>query len=307
MTGPPAQPRLCGLPEIRTEGLVLVDKPVGPTSHAIVQEVRRLLGASRAGHGGTLDPFASGLLIIAAGRATRLLRFLSSAAKTYIGDVKLGFSTDTDDATGRPLGEACIVNISSAQIEAAVGKLSGAIEQIAPAFSARKHEGVRHYRLARQGKNVPRKPFPAQVAWRSVQRPEVDLVRIEVTVTAGTYIRALARDLGTLLGCGGHLVTLRRTTSGPFHVGDAISLPSTPPAMRSALYPVEAIPLGIPTITLDPSECRMVRFGRCVPVRVDTEGGWVRLLDENGGFLALAEADTSLPEGPPTLRPRVVF
>src|SRR5438093_123730 len=149
----------------RIDGMLLVDKPQGPTSHDIVASVRRSLGAVRCGHAGTLDPFASGLLVLAVGRVTRMIRFLAGDEKTYEGLVRLGFGTDTDDRTGRPLGEARPVDFTGEDLARAVARLEGDFEQVGPAYSARKHQGVRHYRLARRGRDVPRRAARVRVEW----------------------------------------------------------------------------------------------------------------------------------------------
>jgi tRNA pseudouridine55 synthase len=254
-----------------TEGLLLVDKPEGPTSHDIVGSVRRALGGLRCGHAGTLDPFATGLLVVAVGRATRLLRFLERADKTYSGLIRLGWRTTTDDRTGIRLGEVLAVEATDEAIARAAAALEGDLMQLPPAFSARKHEGVRHYRLARRGRAVPLKESPVTIRWLACERLARDLVRCHVRVSAGTYIRALARDFGALLGCGGHLEALRRTGSGPFRVEDALAVPAgrgeAPAADRlaRATIPIDEIPLGLPARKLTEEEARAVEAGRPIP------------------------------------------
>lgn len=299
------------------EGLLLVDKPEGPTSHDIVQAVRKAVGISRAGHAGTLDPFASGLLVVGLGRATRLLRFLSAADKVYEGTIRLGVRTDTDDLTGRPLGEPRPVGFREADLAEASGRLTGAFEQLPPVYSARKHLGVPHYRLARKGHEAPRRPVVVRVRWHELRRVDSETLFLRVTVSAGTYIRALARDLGEALGCGGHLVSLRRVASGDLRVEEALAFPRPVEEMKDAVRPVEAIPLGLPTITLGPEERSRVGSGAAVPAPESSpsieNGGWVRLLDGTGAFVGLAEIDPQHPEDGseeprrPLLRPRLVW
>src|SRR5262245_22745115 len=301
----------------RADGLLLVDKPEGPTSHDIVAFVRRALGA-RCGHAGTLDPFASGLLVIGAGKATRLLRFLSGADKTYEGTIRLGVATDTDDATGRPLHETRPAIFSDTELAAAVAAQTGAFDQIPPGYSARKQDGVPAYRLARRGEVSSRPPSRVRVVWEECRREGADLLRVRLTVSAGTYIRAIARDLGAALGCGGHLAALRRTRSGPFRVEDAVLVPvervrTRRPVQRAAdgprpahepmdgprralqasLLPLEAIPFGLPSETLSEEDVRRVRSGAILarPGGLGSPSGYVRLLGAEGTLVAVAEAE----------------
>jgi tRNA pseudouridine55 synthase len=315
--------RLNGLAaDLRTaDGLLLVDKPEGPTSHDAVEAVRRELGGIRAGHAGTLDPFASGLLVVALGRATRLLRFLSATAKTYEGEILLGVATDTDDRTGKPLPNALRVGEdpdparpTDGAIEEAITALSGEIDQIPPLYSARKHEGVRLYRLARAGLQVPRSPARAFVTWRSVERRSADRLSFVVTVSAGTYVRALARDLGERLGCGAHLLTLRRTTSGAFSVADATPPSTGRDALLAAVQPIDSIPLGMRTIAIDEETARQVRNGRTFAIPDGEAGGaersgpeWVRLVDRADRLVAIAEIERPDGSSPEAVHPRIVF
>jgi len=326
-----------------TDGLLLVDKPEGPTSHDVVEAVRRALAGARCGHAGTLDPFASGLLVIGTGKATRLLRFLSGADKSYEGTIRLGVATDTDDRTGRPLHEPRPVDFTEAVLGKALAAQSGAFDQLPPGFSARKQGGVPSYRLARRGQEPPRTPSRVRVSWDECRREEPGLLRIRLTVSAGTYIRAIARDLGDALGCGGHLETLRRTGSGLFRIADAVRLPEPFSALRrprlgpasrgpsatskeealaseslqtlagalqAGLIPPEAIPLDLPSETLSGDETRRIRTGGVVsrgggaPASREA-AGFVRLLGPEGDLVAIAEAEAS-GDGR-LLRPRIVL
>ena len=295
----------------RRDGLLLLDKPEGPTSHDVVFAARRLLGGARTGHAGTLDPFASGLLVVAVGRATRLLRFLARADKTYEGTIAFGVATDTDDRTGSPLGEARPASFSENDLAAALEALSGEFEQIPPAFSARKHEGVPHYRLARKGLGAPRRPATARARWLEVERPEAGTIRFRMTVSAGTYVRAIARDLGEALGCGAHLDSLRRVASGPFRIEEAVPYPAPAELLFGALRPLEEIPLDLPTLSLDPEACRTIGHGGAVPLPAEPElpaaPSWVRLLDPAGRLIGVAEVSSGSAEATPLLRPRVVL
>jgi tRNA pseudouridine55 synthase len=207
------------------DGIVLVDKPAGWTSHDVVARMRRLLGTRKVGHGGTLDPMATGLLVIAAGKATRLLTYYSGADKTYAATVRLGESTVTDDAEGEVTASADASEVAESAIIAAIAALRGEILQRPSAVSAIKVDGQRSYARVRSGEDVE---LPARPV--TVSRFDVLAVRrggrfldldVEVTVSSGTYVRALARDLGSALGVGGHLIALRRTRIGGIDVDDA--------------------------------------------------------------------------------------
>jgi len=200
----------------------LVAKPVGPTSHDVVDMVRRALGEQRVGHLGTLDPFAAGLLVVVVGRATRLAAYAAAWTKAYDGVMRLGVTTDTDDATGAVLKTEA-VDVTAQQLGAALAQFRGGYEQRPPAYSAVKIAGERAYRRARRGELV--EPAP-----RRVEIGELDLVeftgtdvRFRATVGGGTYLRSLARDVGAALGCGAHLVTLRRTAVGPLRLIEAVA------------------------------------------------------------------------------------
>ncbi len=209
-------------------GLLLVDKPSGWTSHDVVAKIRKLAGTRRVGHAGTLDPMATGVLVVGVGKATRLLGYLSLAEKEYAATIRLGQTTDTDDADGAVIGSVPVITVGDAELQRAVGALTGRITQVPPDVSAIKVGGQRSYRLARAGQ-------PPELAARTVTvrefaveavRPAREVVDVDarVTCSSGTYVRALARDLGAALGVGGHLTALRRTRVGPYLVGQARTL-----------------------------------------------------------------------------------
>ncbi len=206
-------------------GLLIVDQPAGWTSHDVVARVRRLAGTRRVGHAGTLDPMATGVLVVGVGKATRLLGHLSLTEKEYRATIVLGQATDTGDAEGTVISRSRASELSLAQVRAAAGPLTGEISQVPPAVSAIKVDGARAYRLARAGQ-APALP-PRSVTVHSFRlcsaRPDADLLKVEAEVacSSGTYIRALARDLGDSLGVGGHLSMLRRTRVGPYRLADA--------------------------------------------------------------------------------------
>jgi tRNA pseudouridine55 synthase len=206
------------------DGILLVDKPAGPTSHDVVHRIRRASGERRIGHTGTLDPRATGLLPLVLGRATRLASRLTAQRKTYEAVIRLGFSTDTDDADGQPLSDAVPVTADEAAIRAAIRSFVGAIDQVPPKHSAKKVGGERAYALARRDEDVRLCPVPVTVFEIETLGGTADQLHLRVTASSGFYVRALARDLGAALGCGGHLASLRRTVIGRFHVAMALPL-----------------------------------------------------------------------------------
>jgi tRNA pseudouridine55 synthase len=209
-------------------GLIIVDKPQGWTSHDVVAKIRKLAGTRRVGHAGTLDPMATGVLIVGVEKATRLLGHLALTEKEYTGTIRLGQTTDTDDGDGAVTGFVPAVNVSEEELHRAVSGLTGEIQQVPPGVSAIKVAGQRSYRLARAGAAPQLAARPVTVSAFAVEavRRAGDLVDVDVRVrcSSGTYIRALARDLGAALGVGGHLTALRRTRVGPYQVDQAATL-----------------------------------------------------------------------------------
>jgi tRNA pseudouridine55 synthase len=205
-------------------GFIVVDKPSGMTSHDVVNIVRRLTGQKRAGHTGTLDPFATGVLPLALGEATKAIQFLDEACKEYRAVMKLGETTDTQDCTGNPIDQGEWRTITTDDLIRVVSAFTGRISQLPPMFSALKHKGVPLYKLARRGDEVIREKRDIEVFSLVIERIELPLVAFTVRCSRGTYVRTLAHDMGGELGCGAHLVSLQRTASGPFHLGGALSL-----------------------------------------------------------------------------------
>jgi tRNA pseudouridine55 synthase len=276
---------------------VLVDKPAGPTSHDVVQRVRRVLHTRAAGHTGTLDPFATGLLVVLLGRATRLARFVEAAAKTYLATARLGLATDTDDATGTPVGPvADLSGVTERRVREALAGFAGEQRQRPPRYSAKHVDGERSYRLARRGVAVD----PAETTV-TVHRIEVvrwdspDLV-FRATVSPGTYIRALARDLGERLGVGAHLTALRRESIGELRVEDAVPLERLD---LTAVRPARAVLGHLPALELDEPGRVAVSHGRALPGGTGDRGD-VALLHA-GELVAVARA------GDGWLRPSVVL
>ncbi|MGH7521957.1 MAG: tRNA pseudouridine(55) synthase TruB [Gemmatimonadales bacterium] len=198
-------------------------KPAGPTSHDVVDMVRRALGEQRVGHLGTLDPFAKGLLVLVVGRATRLAPFAADWPKAYEGVIRLGVTTDTDDATGAIVATAPWTGVTPAQLADVIGRFRGGYEQRPPAYSAVKIEGERAYRRARRGEAVSPEPRSVEIRELEIVEAAVPDLQFRATVSAGTYLRSLARDIGAALGCGAHLTALRRTAVGPLPLADAVA------------------------------------------------------------------------------------
>lgn len=283
-----------------TEGLLLVDKPGGLTSHDVVSRVRRLARTRKVGHAGTLDPMATGLLVLGIGKATRLLTYLVGADKTYTATIRLGQATTTDDADGDVTAGAG-AEISAERISQEVAQLTGAIEQVPSAVSAIKVDGKRAYARVRAGEQVELRARPVTIheftllATRQTASDEgtpVTDVDVRVRCSSGTYVRALARDLGDLLGVGGHLSALRRTHVGPFAVADAMELPGAgeeaQPLVEPSLLPLpEALKAAFPIRHADESEARALSYGQHIPASQTPEITGV--LGPDGRALALVE------------------
>jgi tRNA pseudouridine55 synthase len=285
------------------EGVLPVDKPAGPTSHDVVARARRTLGIRRIGHTGTLDPFASGLLLLCLGRATRLAEYLTGQPKSYVATLRLGRETDSDDLTGSPLDEPLDVSgISAAAVERALTPLRGPIRQLPPRFSAKKVAGERAYRVARRGDEPGLTPVPVTVhrlELLSFQPPDVVL---EMEVSSGTYVRALGRDLGRALGVGAHLRELRRTRIGELGVEGALSLAALEDAAAVAealLTPLQAL-AGLPRLEVGAEERRRLAQGQGIGVPEGIPPGPVAV-HQGAELLAVGEAEGGV------LRPRKVF
>ncbi len=205
-------------------GLLVLDKPGGMTSHDVVARVRRATGEQSVGHLGTLDPMATGVLPLLLGRYTRLAQFFSAAGKAYTGTIRFGFATDTWDAEGQPVGAAGAATPALETVQAAALRFVGRIEQIPPPFSAKKVQGKPAYKLARQGKTPELKPVPILVDEFTIEALDGDLARFRARISAGGYVRSIAHELGRALGCGAHLASLRRTAAGPFTLDRALTL-----------------------------------------------------------------------------------
>lgn len=256
------------------DGILLVDKSNGPTSHDVVAKVRRLAGQPRIGHGGTLDPFATGLLVLVLGRATRLAALHQGGAKRYEATFSFGGATTTDDLDGEKIlssGPAA----TRERVEALLPRFRGALEQVPPSHSAKRTDGVRAYERARAGEIVELAPRAVEVTRFEItmwdeSHPEEPLMGAVLDVSSGTYIRAIARDLGAALGCGAHLVALRRIGSGPFNVAQAHTMEAIAEAalggsLTQLLLPLDAGIEVIPAITLGELGTDLLRDGAAIP------------------------------------------
>jgi len=298
-----------------TDGLLLVDKPGGWSSHDVVARSRRLCGTRKVGHAGTLDPMATGLLVLGVGKATRLLTHLVGCDKDYDATIRLGESTITDDAEGKVTASVPVTDLDPGRLAAAVARLTGDVQQVPSSVSAVKVDGKRSYHRVRSGEDVDLPARPVRVARFDVLAtrsatgasgvPVLD-VDVRVTVSSGTYVRALARDLGTDLGVGGHLVALRRTRVGGFDLADARPLDDLTAAFeRGEEMPVvplvDAATAAFPTRRLDEAEARALGYGQRIPSAQPGRSDVVAAVSPDGTLVALLDESRS------TAKARVTF
>jgi tRNA pseudouridine55 synthase len=297
----------------QVDGVLVVDKPTGPTSHDVVSVGRRSLGTSKVGHTGTLDPMATGVLVLVIGRATRLARYMSGDVKVYEAQVTFGRATDTYDALGTTTHETGQRPGRDA-LAAALAAFTGPIVQTPPAYSAKKIAGQAAYKLARRDEAVL--PAPVTVTVHALELIAYDdgVATLSVQVSSGFYVRSLAHDLGTQLATGAHLSALRRTRSGAFHLGEALSWESLVgggPAARAAVLPIDRLLPDIPAVTLAPAEVARVKHGQTVQAVLapGLTGPTLRLLDEGGRLVGMAEASPqpATSVAPSVLRPVVIL
>jgi tRNA pseudouridine55 synthase len=302
---------------VTLDGLLLVDKAPGCTSHDVVQQVRRALRQKRIGHCGTLDPDATGLLLLTLGQATRLTRFLIHAPKVYEGVIRFGVATDTYDASGRVVAERPLDGLTDAEIDAGMARFVGTFEQTLPAFSARKLGGVRFYELARRGEEVPETTKEVTVAEFVRTGPlEEGRVPFRLACSSGTYARALAHDLGAALERGAHLAALRRAEIGPFGVESALAVGeierrrAASEPLGAAWYPLERIPLPFPDLVVDAQQERRLRSGQTVLAHgiPGQLGDWLRIADRRGALVAVGTVSDRVGAGAVVVvQPRIVF
>jgi tRNA pseudouridine55 synthase len=320
---------------IPMDGVLIINKPVGLTSHDVVARVRRILSERRVGHTGTLDPFATGVLVILVGRATRLAQFLSGADKEYEAVIRFGYATDTGDLTGtRKCDVQPATNLHNEQavqvpfftpdeIESALAKLRGEIDQIPPMYSAKKVKGRKLYELARAGEEIKRQPVRIIIhEFEALQNGNELLTRhedgcadleVRVVCSAGTYVRALAEDLGRQLASPAHLVALKRTRAGDFKIENALSLEELQDrvagnTLESSLIPLDAALSRLQFVHLIGAAADRVRHGMLMQIEAAQSAGWrdgeeVRMRDEDGNLLAVGVFDRASE----TLHPKVVL
>ncbi|MDQ3254084.1 MAG: tRNA pseudouridine(55) synthase TruB [Acidobacteriota bacterium] len=314
--------------DVSINGIAIIDKPVGWTSHDVVARARRLLNERRIGHTGTLDPFATGVLVLLIGRATRLAPFFAQAEKEYEAVVRLGYATETGDLTGtpRPASHAFVdcAAWSDVEIEAVIKSLRGEHAQVPPMYSAKKVKGQKLYELARQGKVIERAPVPVTIhEFETVRQADGALLRrddeaacdlsVRVVCSAGTYVRVLAETLGERLGVGAHLAALRRTRAGAFHIANAIDVEMLGEVRGDSdrikgiiLSPAAALH-ELPSVHLTGDAVRRVRHGAMI--RVDeSQPPWadatlIRMHDEQGELIAVGMYEATSGQ----LRPRMML
>jgi tRNA pseudouridine55 synthase len=272
------------------DGALLLDKPLGLSSNRALQEAKKLLGAKKAGHAGTLDPLATGLLLILVGEATKFAGPMLDADKEYLATVKLGVTTSTADAEGAVLEERP-VHVSAEQVAAALGRFRGTIEQLPPMHSALKRDGVPLYQLARAGRTVERRARRIEIHELELLQCAPPILELRVRCSKGTYIRVLAEDIGAALGTGAHLAALRRTGSGRFHVRDAATLEElrVMPNRRSALLPLRVLLEGLPSAELDAAAETRLRNGQSLKIS-GLEEGLCALYRADGAVIGLGQA-----------------
>ena len=304
------------------DGVLVIDKPAGITSHDVVARSRHILHERRIGHTGTLDPFATGVLVILLGKGTRLAQFLSGVDKGYEAIIRLGYSTDTGDRTGNPLPGPPVdkAKLDEQEIEAALKTLRGDIDQIPPMYSAKKVEGKKLYELARRGENIDRQPIHVCIHEFEAIRPEGQLLKdnldgtfdfhARVSCSSGTYVRTLAEDFGRRLYVGAHLAELRRTLVGDFSVDQAITLGQlkihfAEESLGEVLLPLNAALSRLPFVHLSAEDVRRANNGREVTV---AEAGWadgenVKMCNTDEQLIAIGQYDAAAKR----LHPRVVL
>jgi tRNA pseudouridine55 synthase len=295
------------------DGILIVDKPDGMTSHDVVARVRRILGTRRVGHTGTLDPFATGVLVLLVGKATRLAQFIDKDEKEYEATIRFGFGTDTGDREGLRIAdcglriEELIARLAGTDWDAVFSKFRGELMQMPPMYSAKKVEGKRLYELARGGVEVERKPVAIFISeLERLDRSQYPELRIRTVCSAGTYVRTLAEDIGRAIGVGAHLTELRRTRAGKFTIDEAITLDelqkvADPDAL---LRPLSDAVQHLPQIVLTTERAKKTKDG--LATRTDeqfTQGDYVRMLDESGQVLAIGVYNSDEK----TVKPKIVL
>ncbi len=273
-------------------GIIIIDKPLGRTSHDMVYEMRKVTGIKKIGHTGTLDPMATGVLPVCIGSATKMADMLTLSDKSYIAELVLGRTTDTQDADGKVLTE-CEVNCSEEEIRCAVNSFVGEIEQVPPMYSAIKQNGKKLYELARQGIEVERKPRKVTINSIDILEISGERVKIDVSCSKGTYIRTLCEDIGKKLGVGAYMNTLRRTRTGQFTIEESHTLSEIKElkengGIESIIIPADRMFEEYPSVTLNPKQVKSVTNGVAMTYREGQEGQTYRVYDNENKFLCIS-------------------
>ena len=274
------------------EGVLVIDKPAGLTSHDVVRHLRKIAGIRRIGHTGTLDPLATGLLIICLGRATRLAEYVMGLSKTYKAMVRLGQTTDTFDTEGTIVAEKP-VSVNDSQLAAALEQFRGVISQVPPMYSAVKVDGQPLYRYARQGKEIQRNPRPVTIHELKLLSWNTPLVELLINCSSGTYVRVIAHDLGQSLGCGAHLAALRRISIGKFAIEDAIPLSElNEDNLQNYLQPIDTAVQHLPSLIITNDEALKLHLGQRLVIQGTKPADFlVRAYDKAGHFVGLLSAE----------------
>ena len=280
----------------RYDGILNVDKPQGWTSHDVVAKIRNLTRQKQVGHAGTLDPMATGVLVVLLGQATRLSQFVSGHRKEYRAVIRLGVETDTHDSEGKILSTKEVPPFTREEIEEVLSRFTGEIEQVPPMYSAIKKKGVPLYRMARKGIEIEREPRKVTIYELELEEINLPVVTLRVTCSAGTYIRSLARDMGKELGCGAILSSLVRLASGPFKLADAIPMDKIENAASSGNLPDLILPMDVgvqelPMVIFSRTESEKLLHGQMIPASGGIQAPVARAYDEEGKFLALVSFD----------------
>jgi tRNA pseudouridine55 synthase len=304
------------------DGVLVIDKPEGPTSHDVVARVRKILGTRRVGHAGTLDPFATGVLVVCVNRATRLARFLTGEDKEYVATMRLGFATDTGDLTGTPKTPVTDAShITSNKVRETFSRFLGPIKQIPPMYSAKKVGGVKLYEMARRGEEIERAPIVVEIKKLELLNAAGDEFSFRVVCSSGTYIRALAEDIGSFLGVGAHLTRLQRTRSGRCSLESALTLEELADLAQSG-HPdrIRMIPMAeaiaMPAVIVSCEDRERLSHGRSIEHSHEglaeqlgegaesyANGALAKLCDKKNQLIAIAEFDS----GKTLWHPRVVL
>tara|TARA_E500000178_G_C17038913_1_gene765288 strand:+ start:5254 stop:6216 length:963 start_codon:yes stop_codon:yes gene_type:complete len=283
------------------DGILIVDKPQGMSSNEVVQRAKRAFNARKVGHTGSLDPLATGVLPLCFGEATKFSQYLLDSNKEYWTRIRLGVTTETGDSDGRVIAEGSLAGVTRERIEDALQEFRGAIEQVPSMYSALKHKGQPLYKLARQGIEVERKARTVTVHFNELVKYEGDSIELELRCSKGTYVRSIAEDLGKALGCGGHVIALRRRAAGPYLERAAIALSdldgeARPEALDRLLLPVSSAVEHWSGVDVSEAAADRLRQGQMVELAEPQQGGWVRIFEtaEEPHFLGVGEV---LPNG----------